>query len=232
MTEPIPLPHDDADMDGVQSELGARLRAARIANNLGLRELSRHIGVSASMVSQLERGTVMPSVATLYKLVTQLGISLDELFTAADQPAGLPGSDAPDGDGGSSGYAAATGEARVPSPVQRRESRPSITLDSGVIWQRLTTTPEAGVEFIAATYPVGAESCPADALLRHHGREYCYVEKGHLGVTIGFDTFELGPGDSVSFDSMLPHRLFTIGDQPAEVLSMVLGRSGDPRSGT
>src|ERR1700758_4752535 len=80
-------PELGARMEHVQREWGARLRAARRAENLGLRELSRRIGVSASMVSQLERGTVMPSVATLYRLVSELGISLDELFCGEDPAA-------------------------------------------------------------------------------------------------------------------------------------------------
>jgi mannose-6-phosphate isomerase-like protein (cupin superfamily) len=79
------------------------------------------------------------------------------------------------------------------------------------------------VDFLWSRYPVGAESCPADALLRHRGREYGYVEKGRLGVTIGFETYELDAGDSISFDSTIPHRVFTLGDEPADVVWMVIG---------
>jgi DNA-binding XRE family transcriptional regulator len=216
MSDAIPLPRG-GDKEGVQTELGARLRAARMSRNLALRELSRRIGVSASMVSQIERGSVMPSVATLYRLVSELGISLDELFSG--ESAGVAAIDAP------------VSEARTaPSPVQRKADRPTVTLASGVRWERLTSSPDPQAEFIWSHYPVGGESCPADALVRHGGREFGYVESGRLGVTIGFDTYELKAGDSISFDSSTPHRLFTIGDEPADVIWMVLGRSGDPRS--
>jgi transcriptional regulator with XRE-family HTH domain len=211
-----------APMEHVQIELGARLRAARLAENLGLRELSRRIGVSASMVSQLERGTVMPSVATLYRLVSELGISLDELFCGEDHAAAAA---EPSAGGGAPARRRGPG----PSPVQRKGSRPAVRLDTGVIWQRLTAAPDPDVEFLWARYPVGGESCPAEALLRHSGREYGYVEKGRLGVTVGFETFELEAGDSISFDSTLPHRLFTLGDQPADVLWLVIGRDRDAR---
>lgn len=214
MSDPIPLPQDGKE--GVQIELGIRLRAARMSRNLALRELSRRIGVSASMVSQIERGSVMPSVATLYRLVSELGISLDELFSGEAATVVRIGEDV---------SSAAPGT----SPVQRKDERPTVTLASGVRWERLTSSPDAQAESIWAHYPVGGESCPADALVRHGGRELGYVEQGRLGVTIGFETYELEPGDSISFDSSNPHRLFTIGDEPAHVIWTVLGRSGDPR---
>jgi mannose-6-phosphate isomerase-like protein (cupin superfamily) len=65
--------------------------------------------------------------------------------------------------------------------------------------------------------------------MRHSGYEYGHVVSGRLGVTIGFDTYELGPGDSISFDSTMPHRLFTVGREPAHAIWFVVGRRGDPR---
>jgi quercetin dioxygenase-like cupin family protein len=55
------------------------------------------------------------------------------------------------------------------------------------------------------------------------------VLSGTLGVTIGFDTHVLGPGDSISFDSTTPHRLATIGDEEVHAIWFVVGRLGDPR---
>ena len=51
---------------------------------------------------------------------------------------------------------------------------------------------------------------------RHGGKEYAYILRGHLGIKIGFEEFELGPGDSIAFDAQMPHRLWTIGPEPAE----------------
>jgi DNA-binding XRE family transcriptional regulator/mannose-6-phosphate isomerase-like protein (cupin superfamily) len=218
-----------AQRDTLTPELGARLRAARAARGLALRELSRRIGVSASMVSQIERGSVMPSVATLYKLVSELGLSLDELFAGeqAESGNGSP-ADEPSSTSGGGGAAAASG---ARSPVQRKASRPTVTLASGVRWERMASFDDHRVEFLHSYYPVGGESCPADALVRHGGREFGYVEDGRLGVTIGFDTYELEAGDSIAFDSGIPHRLFAIGDQPAHVVWFVIDRSGDVRAG-
>ena len=109
------------------------------------------------------------------------------------------------------------------------EQRAVITLASGVTWERLTAAADAGVEFLRVTYDVGSESCPEDSLVRHGGKEYGFVTGGRLGVQIGFERYDLGPGDSISFDSSSPHRLWTIGDEAAEAIWFVVGRQSDIR---
>lgn len=53
---------------------------------------------------------------------------------------------------------------------------------------------------------------------------------GRLGVRIGFEEFEPGPGDSISFDAGSPHRLWTIGAKPAVAIWVVVNRHGDRRT--
>jgi transcriptional regulator with XRE-family HTH domain len=203
----------------VTPEIGARLRAARSARGIGVRALSRLIGVSGSTISQIELGNVMPSVATLYRLVSVLEISMDELFAVTPPPS----------NGGEPADAARPRPSRADSPVQRRDGRPRIKLASGVAWERLSNVADPNVEFLWSRYDAGGESSPADALIRHGGKEFGYVYSGRLGVTLGFDTYELEPGDSISFDSTHPHRLFALDDEPAEVLWVVIDRHGDER---
>jgi mannose-6-phosphate isomerase-like protein (cupin superfamily) len=114
--------------------------------------------------------------------------------------------------------------------VARAGTRSAINLASGVRWERLTEHSDADVEFLHVVYPVGAESCAEDALVTHGGREYGYVTAGTLGVRVGFDEYELGTGDSIAFDSSSPHRLWTIGDEPAQAVWIVIGRAADPRA--
>jgi transcriptional regulator with XRE-family HTH domain len=196
---------------------GARLRAERERKGIGVRELSRQLDVSASMISQIERERVMPSVNTLYSITSALGISLDELFGGAPAAAGTRSADGAPGP-------------RGPGFVQRRTDQQSLSLGSGVRWDLLTSEPETAVEFLRTTYEVGSESTPENALMRHSGHEYGTVVEGTLGVTVGFETHELEAGDSISFDSSTPHRLFNAGDVPAVAIWVVVGRGGDPRS--
>ena len=70
----------------LEEDVGPRLRAYREQRGLSLRELARRLGVSPSAISQIETGKSRPSVSTLYSIVSELGMSLDELFGAPKQP--------------------------------------------------------------------------------------------------------------------------------------------------
>jgi transcriptional regulator with XRE-family HTH domain len=196
--------------------MGDRLRQARAARGLSLRQLAETLGVSPSLISQVETGRAKPSVNTLYALANELGISLDTLLFMDTEPP------SPHLDGDAAGESF---EAVLPhDPVQRAASRSSIRLGSGVLWERLTTESIRNVDFLHVTYEVGGESSPADAFQRHSGQEWGYVLSGTLTVRIGFDEFLLQPGDAISFDSGTPHRLFNAGDVPARAVWFVLGR--------
>ena len=197
--------------------MGDRLRQARAARGLSLRRLAEILGVSPSLISQVETGRAKPSVNTLYALATELGISLDTLlFMDTEPPSPVADADSKPPE---------AFEAVLPhDPVQRATSRSSIRLGSGVVWQRLTTESIRNVDFLHVTYEVGGESSPADAFQRHSGQEWGYVLSGALTVRIGFDEFLLEPGDAISFDSATPHRLFNAGTVPATAVWFVLGR--------
>jgi len=195
------------------AKIGGRLREERERLGVSLRELARRVGVSPSLVSQIELDRVNPSVSTLYALVTELGMTMDEVFGDAE-PAERVVRPRIDGAG----------------IVERPDTRRVINLASGVRWERLTPHSDPDVEFLHVVYPVGAESCPEDALATHGGREFGVVTSGTLGIRVGFDEYELGPDDSIAFDSSSPHRLWTIGDEPVHAIWVVLGRAADPRA--
>jgi transcriptional regulator with XRE-family HTH domain len=207
MSEPAPSSHEDRGFE--PSKVGYRLRAEREHLGIGLRELARRVGVSPSLVSQIELDRVNPSVSTLYAIVTELGMTMSDVF--GDQA-----------------------DERVVRPSSRLaespETRRVINLASGVRWERLTHDSDREVEFLYVVYPVGGESCPEDALMTHGGREYGYVSSGTLGVQVGFEECELGPGGSIAFDSSSPHRLWAIGDEPVHAIWVVIGREADPRT--
>ena len=81
-----------------------------------------------------------------------------------------------------------------------------------------------GVEFLHVVYPPGSESAPADALVRHNGKELGFVRTGARTVTLGFEEYVLGPGDSVCFESSVPHRLRNDGSEAVTAVWIVLGR--------
>jgi transcriptional regulator with XRE-family HTH domain len=199
------------------SVLGPRLREIRLRRGLTLRELARRLELSPSAISQIETGKMQPSVRTLYAFVSEFGVTVDEVL--------FDGQQAHDGAGaalaGQSPAAAGPGLA-----VQRAEGRPTITLNSGVTWERLMFWADEDVEFIEATYPPGGSSGPDRELGRHSGHEFGFVLSGTLRVVVGFDDFVLGPGDSITFPSLTPHRLSNEGDEAVRAIWVVRGRRG------
>ena len=198
-------------------EMGEHLREARRARNLSLRTLAERLGVSPSLISQIETGRANPSVSTLYAIAAELDVSLDELLFNDRKP---PEPAMPPRPGVTVG-----GTMTSAPPVQRAANRHAIRLASGVNWERLTTLSEPGIEFLHVTYEVGGASSPPDAFQRHPGHEWGYVLSGRLQVRIGFEEYVLEPGDAISINSSIPHRLATIGDEPVQAIWFVLGRA-------
>jgi transcriptional regulator with XRE-family HTH domain len=204
-------------------DIGDRLRAARSQRGLSLRALAERLGVSPSLISQVERGRARPSVNTLYAMARELEVSLDELLfidtrppAADDTAVGAPGGHPP---------ARIDAAPRPPRrPVQRAHNRKSIRLASGVVWERLTSESIPSVDFLYVTYEVGGASSPEHEFQRHGGQEWGYVLEGTLGVTVGFDDYILKPGDAIAIDSTTPHRLYNLGKVPVQAIWFVLGR--------
>ncbi|MFF8352320.1 helix-turn-helix domain-containing protein [Streptomyces chartreusis] len=213
--------------------VGARIRQARLAHGTSLRALAREIGVSASLVSQIENGKSQPSVSTLYAITTALGISIESLFDAGEgiaaTAATAPATALTPGPGTASGTATdpvpgtvlhalasfAADPGRRIGPVVTPDEREVLELDSGVVWERLGHVPGTHVDFLQVTYRPGGASSSSGGLMRHAGTEYGCLTSGELILTLGFDEYTLRPGDAVCFESTTPHRYRNDGDVPA-----------------
>ncbi len=147
---------------------------------MSVRELSRRIEVSASHVSQVERGLASFSVPTLYRVAQELGISIDSLFEDPSKPKASVDFEEE--------QRAAAGEVSLEAAgvIQRVESRPKLDLTSGLTWERLTGRVETNAEFIEVVYePSVHKSNPPSELVRHVGREYGIVISGELTIQVG-----------------------------------------------
>ena len=98
-----------------------------------------------------------------------------------------------------------SGSAPPPPIVQRGCDRRIIDLASGVRWERLTPQSEAMTDFLEVVYSPGGHSTDERRPLRHDGREYGLIISGTLQANVGFESYELGPRDSIAFDSSTPH---------------------------
>jgi len=203
------------------AELGPRLRRVREDRGISVRELARRIRCSPSLISQIERGLSAPSVGILYAIASELRASLDFLFGVV-----VPG-DAmlatAHGDG--QVRSGADGNGTGPSGhglVQRAGQRRTIDLASGVRWERLTPGADERVDFLEVIYEPSGHSTDMRRPLRHDGQEYGLVVSGRLQASVGFETFELGPGDSIAFDSSLPHQYWNTTDGDVHAIWVVV----------
>lgn len=200
--------------------VGARIRLARLERGLGLRALAREVGVSASLVSQIETGKSQPSVRTLYAITTALGISVESLFEGRQTTAAVR-----TGTVLHALAAFAADPGRRIGPLVTAGEREVLELDSGVVWERLGHVPGTDVDFLLVTYRPGGSSSGSGGLMRHAGTEYGYLTSGELVLTLGFEEQVLRPGDAVCFESTTPHRYRNDGDEPAVGVWFVASQS-------
>lgn len=218
--------------------MGEKLRAARVDQNMSLRELAEKAEVSASLLSQIENGKANPSVRSLYSIAAALSLPVDYFFPEdGDQETGLE--ETPNmvsqmtpshlramqeqGLLEETDFFSDQKSLRVKGPLVSKNERATIDLMGGVIWERLTPNSEENIEFMEITYAVGATS--GRAMSHHVGREFGLVLEGELTVELGFERYVLQPGDSIAFDSTMPHRMTNAGQIPMRAIWVVLDRS-------
>lgn len=166
--------------------LGRKLRAVRERRGLTLREVAGAAGVSESLVSQIERDRVSPSVDTLLSLARCLEVDLDYLFE--DVP-------------------------RVPRAVIVREGERASRNVGGVRYEQLTAMTDASeqhaIEAVIVEIPPGGER--GSRVYGHPGKELGVILEGSAELDHGRETYVLARGDSVSFASRTPHTLRNTG---------------------
>jgi transcriptional regulator with XRE-family HTH domain len=183
----------------------------RRAIPMSMSELGRRVGVSASMISQIERGQTLPSVGTLFALAAALGVTVDAFLEPGPEIAASPPEQA--------GPKTST-DAAEDLYVVRRANRASVPIKGGVRWERLAPGSLGDIEFLELDYAAHAES---DAnLYRHPGMEMVLVLEGVFEIHLGFDRFRLEAGDSIAFPSSLPHRYVNPTDAPARAVTTIV----------
>ena len=197
------------------AEVGALLRIARLKKAMSLRSVASAVGVSASLISQVETGKTQPSVSTLYALSTYLGLSIDDLLENRS-PVINPSTSAPANPEGSVGPMAPV--------VQHAADNPCLEMDNGVRWERLAVSETDLAQPLLVTYAPGASSSIEGKLMRHNGFEFAYILEGELTLQLEFEKYSLSAGDSLQFDSNRPHMYANAGNVPARGVWFVVGR--------
>jgi transcriptional regulator with XRE-family HTH domain len=188
--------------ESAAAKLGERVARYRKQRAIKVTELARLVGVSPSLISQIERGQSQPSVATLFGLATALGVPVDAFMEPESEAGGGAAAGPPD------------------RYVVRRDGRAAVDIEGGVRWERLTPETLRDVEFLELVYAPGAES--HSGLYRHPGTEMLLVLSGRLNIDLGFETYELEAGDSMHFPSSRPHRYWNPTDAETRAVTAIL----------
>jgi len=191
--------------------IGMRIKAQRKQHGLSLRDLAQRTDLTASFLSQVERGKANASIDSLRRIAEALEVSiLHFLGDAADSPidAAAP--------------VDTNDQANAPkyNPVVRAEARPKLILpDSGITYELLTPDLAHKMEVIC-----GRLSCCADNVarpLREPTEEWIYVLSGALLVQLLDETYVLQPGDAIYFEGRTLRQLRCASDEDVTWISVI-----------
>jgi transcriptional regulator with XRE-family HTH domain len=177
-------------------DIGGRLRVLRLSKKMGLVELGRHTGLSAALLSKIERGRLFPTLPTLLRIALVFGVGL-EFFISDDSRRNAVA------------IVRRSQRRRFPeTPGGREVSYFFESLDFTAVERRLNA-------YFADFQPVAAEK----ARPHHHaGVEFLHVLRGRLALRVAGDDHVLDAGDSVYFNSTRPHSYRRIGEKPCSAL--------------
>ena len=176
--------------------IGDKLRALRLKKSMGLVELGRHTGLSAAMLSKVERGKLFPTLPTLLRIALVFSVGL-EYFFSDDQKRHVLA------------IVRRAQRKRFPErPDGRDISFYFESLDFAAVERKLNA-------YYAEFQPLQ----PGKARLHHHaGAEFLSVLRGKLELHIGTEDHVLESGDSIYFDSSLPHSYRRISQKPCSAI--------------
>ena len=192
-TKPSP-----ADGAGAVSGIGPRVHALRDAMGLSLRDLAERTGVSAPMLSQVERGETSPTLQVAARIAAGLELRLSQLLRLDERGA--------------------------VTVVKRAERRQGPSGASGHRYEILTPPlPGQRAELSRHTLAPGAQTGSAGDPPMHEpgSRETALVESGELEFVCDGIRYELATGDCVTFDADLPHHFENPGPDEATLLAVL-----------
>jgi len=161
-----------------------KLRDVRQEKGFSLQALADQCEVSASLISQVERGRVVPTLTTFWKICETLNVPMHSFFDKQN------------------------GE----TLVVRKDRRKTIQFPgSHVQYHLLSPNLQGMIEFLLVEISPGKAHDP-EGMVTHHGEECGYILAGELIIRLGEEELHLHEGDSISFPSSTPHRFANPGD--------------------
>jgi transcriptional regulator with XRE-family HTH domain len=180
--------------------VGEKLRALRLKKKMGLVELSSHTGLSAALISKLERGRLFPTLPTLLRIALVFGVGLEYFFTEDSKRNVVA--------------VVRHGERiRFPEKPNAREIAYHFEcLDFHAVDRKSSA-------FYAEFEPLALERVRPHS---HSGAEFLHVLRGKVVLRVGVEDYELDAGDSVYFDSSVAHCYRASGGKTSSAIVVVV----------
>ena len=167
-------------------KIGEKIRKLRKGNKMSIEQLAEISGLSTGQISQMERDLSTPSVGSLWEVAKALNVHINYFFDEYENN----------------------------DPVIRKNQRKKIILpNSNITYELLNSNIKQKIEFLIVKIEPGM--CSSDELICHEGEECGYMVQGSMKVKYGSKEYILDEGDSIYFDSTIPHRYVNIGDVTA-----------------
>lgn len=181
---------DDVEPAGQESYVGQRLRQLRIERGLSIRALADVSGLSVNTLSLIENGKISPSVSTLHRAAAALDVIITAFF-------------------------------EVPAPLQkivclRSAQRNEVAFDHGTLEDLAVGF--AGRRMRPSLVTLEPHNGSGAEPIVHTGFEFVYCLEGRITYRVDGDAYVLAPGDSLIFESHLPHCWQNEEDAPARML--------------
>jgi transcriptional regulator with XRE-family HTH domain len=188
-------------VDGLRPyNIGEKIRGLRLRKKMGLVELGRHTGLSAALLSKLERGKLFPTLPTLLRIALVFSVGL-EFFFREDKKHAV---------------------AVVRKSERQRFPEKPTTNDISYFFESLdfSATERKINSYYADFQPIAADKARVHY---HPGIEFLYVINGELALKVGNDEYMLDTGDSIYFDSSVPHSYRKTGKKNCDGIVVTVG---------
>jgi transcriptional regulator with XRE-family HTH domain len=190
--------HDASEPSGSPAtaslRVGAKLKAARKARRLNMRDLALRVGCSESLISKIENDKVTPSLPTLHRITAELGTSIGKMFAEGNADSGV---------------------------VSRHGQRPILSVDAigrdGSVGIRLEGVAIDGELLYSSIHVIDAGG-DSGGFIQHVGEELAYVLEGEVEINLDGRIHVLHQGDSLFFPSEVPHSYRNPGRETARIL--------------
>ena len=182
-------------------EFASKIKSIRERQNMSIEELAEASGVKLDVLKAMENGEVIPSLTPLTKMARALGVRLGTFLDDTPQ------------------LGPVVTRAGKPTNALYFSGREDVTNASNLEFHSLGAGKiDRNIDpfIIDIDYEEGEKE-----LSSHEGEEFIYVLEGEIEVIYGKDSFVIGEGDSIFYDSVVPHHLHATGDKKAKILAVL-----------